>query len=716
MSGECTIVFPGQGAQRTGMGADFCAEFTVARDTFAEASAAVGEDLLRICAERDPRLHRTEYTQPCVLTMEIAAHRVLTTEFGMRPVAFGGHSLGEYAALVAAGVLDLADGVRLVRTRGALMQRAVPEGAGAMAALILPDIADSEVAEFVAETGAEVANDNSTDQLVISGGSDAIAAARAVLAERLPDLRFVPLRVSAPFHSRWMRGIEAEFADHLAECAPRIRAAHAVVVTSNYTGEFHRPDTLTEHLVRQISAPVRWTANMRALLRSGTPRYEVGPSAPLSKFFATLGAPVTRIATVGDLRALAEGSNSESRAAATVPPSTALPSAHESERSAIDAIPALTALSAAHESERSAINVVPTSTASAAHRSEASASAVSNSTALFAAHESERPAIDAVPTSTASAAARRSEASASAAATSTVLSAAPEPEATATDAVPTSTAVPAASGAETATASMALTAASAPARPLATGELTIHRMTAGTPTLRLFCWPFAGGKAAVYTPWRRELPDWVELCVVELPARQRHLAQTPIRRFADLVDAALARVLPLTDLPFAFFGHSLGALTAYEVARRLPEGVAPRALFLGGAVAPHLPRPGRLSELPDHEFAAAVGHYGGIPPEVRASPEVMALFLPALRSDFEIFDDYRFTPAAAPSCPAHLFGGRDDRQVAATQLEAWRDLLPGLRSTELLPGGHFFLTEQRATLLGSLADKLAAVRPDAVSA
>ncbi|MGY2024162.1 thioesterase domain-containing protein [Nocardia gipuzkoensis] len=600
MSGECTIVFPGQGAQRTGMGADFCAEFPLARDTFAEASTAVGEDLLRICAERDPRLHRTEYTQPCVLTMEIAAYRVLAAEFGVRPVAFGGHSLGEYAALVAAGVLDLADGVRLVRTRGALMQRAVPEGAGAMAALILPDIAGSGVSDLVAEAGAEVANDNSTDQLVISGGSDAIAAARVILAERLPDLRFVPLRVSAPFHSRWMRGIETEFAGHLAECAPRIRAERAVAVTSNYTGEFHRPETVTEHLVRQISAPVRWTANMRALLRSGVPRYEVGPSAPLSKFFATLGAPVTRVATVRDLRALHD--DATSIAADTLPVSTA-PS-HRTTITAADTIPAST----------------PPPTA-------------------------------------------------------------PEP-----------------------------------VRPTETGGLTIHRKTAGTPSLRLFCWPFAGGKAAAYTPWRRELPDWVELCVIELPARQRHLAQTPIRRFTDLVDAALARVVPLTDLPFAFFGHSLGALAAYEVARRLPEGIVPRALFLGGAVAPHLPRPGRLSELSDHEFVTAVGHYGGVPPEVRETPEVMALFLPALRSDFEIFDDYRFTPAAAPSCPAHLFGGRDDRQVAATQLEAWRDVLPGLRSTELLPGGHFFLTEQRAALLGSLADKLAAVRPDAVSA
>ncbi|MFG3618865.1 thioesterase domain-containing protein [Nocardia sp. NPDC047654] len=609
MSAECTIVFPGQGAQRTGMGADFCAEYPVARETFAEASAAVGEDLLRICVERDPRLHRTEYTQPCVLTMEIAAYRVLVTEFGFRPVAFGGHSLGEYAALVAAGVFELADGVRLVRARGALMQRAAPEGAGAMAALILPDIAGSGVAELVAEAGAEVANDNSTDQLVISGAREAVAAARVVLAERHPELRFVPLRVSAPFHSRWMRGIEAEFAGHLTDCAPRIRTERSVTVTSNYTGEFHRPETLAEHLARQISAPVRWTANMRALLRSGAPRYEVGPSAPLSKFFATLGAPVTRIATVGDLRAL---------------PGTAA-----SENTAADNLPASTA----SEPESSTTGIT------------------------------------------------------SAAESSAVLQ--PEP---------------------------ALSAAPGPARSTSTDGLTIHRKTAGTPRLRLFCWPFAGGKAATYTPWRRELPDWVELCVVELPARQRHLAQTPIRRFTDLVDAALAQVLPLTDLPFAFFGHSLGALTAYEVARRLPDPIAPRALFLGGAVAPHLPRPGRLSDLPDHEFVAAVGHYGGIPPEVRETPEVMALFLPALRSDFEIFDDYRFTPAAAPSCPAHLFGGRDDRQVAVTQLEAWRDVLPGLRSTELLPGGHFFLVEQRAALLGSLADKLAGVRPHAVSA
>ncbi|MFI2284826.1 thioesterase domain-containing protein [Nocardia beijingensis] len=672
----CTIVFPGQGSQRTGMGADFCAEFPLARDTFAEASEAVGEDLLRICVERDPRLHRTEYTQPCVLTMEIAVYRVLEHEFGWQPVAFGGHSLGEYAALVAAGVVELADGVRLVRTRGALMQRAVPEGAGAMAALILPGIAEAGVADLVAEAGAEVANDNSTDQLVISGHSDAVAAARAVLGERFPELRFVPLRVSAPFHSRWMRGIEAEFAGHLAECVPRMRPERAVAVTSNYTGEFHRPETLAEHLVRQISAPVRWTANMQALLRSGTPRYEVGPSAPLSKFFATLDAPVTRIATVADLRALpAPAAESEAAASAAVaaqsPADAASPAVTGTVWTTSPAVPSGTAV-----------------TGSVSATSSADAQSLAVTATVPATSQADAPIV---------AVAGGFPASSPPVAPHAAWPVAPAPATTVPVPVTSSTAAPAHPGRDP-------------------GGLTIYRKSAGTPRLRLFCYPFAGGKAAAYTPWRAQLPDWVELCALELPARQRHLAQTPIRRFSDLVETALAQVLPLTDLPFAFFGHSLGALAAYEVARRLPEASAPRALFLCGAVAPHLPRPGRLSELPDHEFVAAVGHYGGIPPEVRETPEVMALFLPALRSDFEIFDDYRFTPAAAPSCPAYLFGGRDDRQVAATQLEAWRDLLPGLRSTELLPGGHFFLVEQRAALLGSLADKLAAVRPDAVPA
>ncbi|WP_328402096.1 thioesterase domain-containing protein [Nocardia sp. NBC_00403] len=615
MNAECTLVFPGQGAQRVGMGADFCAEFPVARAVFDEAAEAVGEDLLRICVERDQRLHRTEYTQPCVLTMEIAAHRVLTAECGVRSVAFGGHSLGEYSALVAADVLEFADGVRLVRARGALMQRAVAQGRGAMAALILPDIAAHGVAELVAGVGAEVANDNSPEQLVISGATEAVAAARVLLAERLPELRFVPLRVSAPFHSRLMRSIESEFAGYVADCAPRLRADRATTVTSNFTGEFHRPETLADHLVRQISAPVRWQDNMRALGRTGTAIVEIGPSAPLSKFFAAVGVEVSRLVTVGDLAMFHSG-----------PP-------------------------------QAAVRTEPT--------------------------PARMPSARPVP---------------------------PAASMPATQAPP-----PTPSGRPTPSPEQPVVSITFGAGDTA-DRLVLQRRQTTPARLRLFCWPFAGGKAAAYTPWRTRLPDWVELCAVELPARHHHLGQTPMRGFGELVDAAVAQVVSLTELPFAFFGHSLGALTAFEVARRLPAGVTPEVLFLAASVAPHLPRPGRLSSLSDDQFLSAVGHYGGIPPEVLDTPEVMALFLPALRSDFEIFDDYRFVPHPPPTCPVHLYGGRDDRQVAATQLEAWRDVLPGVRSIELLPGGHFFLLDQRDALVHSIADKLRTVYPNAVPA
>lgn len=646
------VVFPGQGAQRTGMGVDFYAEFPATRAVFAEASDAVGEDLYAICAERDPRLHRTEYTQPCVLTMQIAAYRVAVAETGLRPAAFGGHSLGEYTALVAAGVLDLADAVRLVRTRGRLMQRAVPEGEGAMAALILPGIAATDAAELVTAAGAEIANDNSPDQVVISGTAESVTAARGLLAERLPALRFVPLRVSAPFHSRLMSAIEPEFAAHLADCVPRLRPDRATVVTSNYTGQFHRPETLVDHLVRQISAPVRWTDNMRVLTATGGEICEIGPSSPLSKFFGAIGTPVTAISKVTDLSTLPRGVAGgglgvqgmaapvgepwQLGAAAKFPPGPGSPVADR--------------------------GVVPQPMSVAGSLDARSALP------------------DAAPGGPASRSATRGPCASSA----TV------------ESFPTSEAFePAANG-----------------RAIPGGQegnrdgLRLHRKPLGTPEVRLVCWPFAGGRAAAYAPWRDLLPDWAELIIVELPARRRTGDGAPIRRFADLVAAGLSATGDLFDLPCAFFGHSLGALTAYEVARRTP----PHALFLSGSAAPHLPRPGRLSTLADDEFLSAIAHYDGIPAEVRDSPEVMSLFLPALRTDFEIYDDYRFMPLPPPHCPAHLFGGTDDPTVTRTQLDAWRDVLPGARSSRLLPGGHFYLTEQRARLAAAVTDALTALR------
>jgi len=301
------VVFPGQGAQRRGMGADFHDSFAVAARVFEEASEAAGEDLRRICFTEDERLHQTEFTQPCLLTAQIAAFLVAVEEFGFAPRVFGGHSLGEYTALVAAGVLPLADAVRLVRARGALMQQAVPAGQGAMAALMLDDIEDSPALRLSIAAGAEIANYNSPTQVAISGTTESLARAKAALAASLPDLTFIPLHVSAPFHCSLMEPAVAEFGSRLRACATRMTAARACEVTSNYTGDFHHPEALTANLVAQMSSPVRWLENMSAIRARAGRIYEIGPRAALFKFFRLIDQPVVPITKVAELRDAGRG-------------------------------------------------------------------------------------------------------------------------------------------------------------------------------------------------------------------------------------------------------------------------------------------------------------------------------------------------------------------------------------------------------------------------
>ena len=293
------VVFPGQGAQRRGMAADYHARFAIARLAFEEASDAAGADLARICFDDDPRLRRTEFTQPCLLTAEIAAYRV-AAELGLAARIFGGHSVGEYTALVAAGAIPLADAVRLVRRRGALMQSAAPDEDGGMAALIHENIEKSGALAIVTALGAEIANRNSPNQVAISGTVACLDEVRHTLAEALPELDYVALKVSAPFHSRFMRTAEQEFEPYLRECAQRFQPARAAAVTSNLTGGFHDPAALTDNLLRQISSPVLWQDNMQALADRAGRIFEIGPRGSLSKFFRAAEYPVTAITTLDE--------------------------------------------------------------------------------------------------------------------------------------------------------------------------------------------------------------------------------------------------------------------------------------------------------------------------------------------------------------------------------------------------------------------------------
>jgi len=296
------VVFPGQGTQHAGMGKDFHENFAEARRVFEEASDASHLDLAALCFDDDPRLDLTEFAQPAILTVEVAIARSAAAHFGFAPQFFGGHSLGEYSALVAADVLPLSEAVALVRERGRLMQAAVAPGHGAMTAVIKPNLDLLALAEVIGDLGVDVANHNSPDQVVLSGAAHDVerAGLRLKETEALRTARLIPLKVSAPFHSRLMKPIEDEFRGRLTDSSSRWRIEDAATVASNFTGTLHAAagERVVDALVRQISATVRWLDNMRVLLDVAKTVVEMGPGRPLRGFFAALGVKIAAVTNI----------------------------------------------------------------------------------------------------------------------------------------------------------------------------------------------------------------------------------------------------------------------------------------------------------------------------------------------------------------------------------------------------------------------------------
>ena len=278
------FVFPGQGAQKVGMGKSLVEQFPVCRETFAQADAALGESLSTLCFEGpEDRLMLTENTQPAILAMSVAVHR-LVDQHGVRASFAAGHSLGEYSAHVAAGTLSFADALRTVRRRGRYMQEAVPVGEGAMAAILGLD-ADGVAracADAAAESGQVVspANLNAPGQVVIAGTATAVALA-SDKAKALGAKRAIPLAVSAPFHCALMKPAEERLAPELRALPAK---TPAIPVVANVDAEPKRDAaSAIEALVQQVSAPVRWEDVVRRLVSEGvTTCVELGPGTVLA--------------------------------------------------------------------------------------------------------------------------------------------------------------------------------------------------------------------------------------------------------------------------------------------------------------------------------------------------------------------------------------------------------------------------------------------------
>ncbi|HEX8708690.1 MAG TPA: alpha/beta fold hydrolase [Pyrinomonadaceae bacterium] len=232
--------------------------------------------------------------------------------------------------------------------------------------------------------------------------------------------------------------------------------------------------------------------------------------------------------------------------------------------------------------------------------------------------------------------------------------------------------------------------------------------------IRLFCFPFAGGGALTFRLWHDRLPSTVEVCAVQLPGHGNRLSEPPFDRLEPLVEALVPALIPYLDRPFVFFGHSMGALIAFELSRRLRSEfvIGPKQLLVSGRAAPQIPEAERRTyDLPEPEFIEELRRLNGTPAEVLEHPELLNLMIPILRADFAICQNYVCSPQAPFSFPLTAFGGLEDEDVSRQDLEAWREQTNAEFKVQMFPGDHFFLQTVQPLLLEVISRELERLAP-----
>lgn len=229
--------------------------------------------------------------------------------------------------------------------------------------------------------------------------------------------------------------------------------------------------------------------------------------------------------------------------------------------------------------------------------------------------------------------------------------------------------------------------------------------------LRLFCFPYAGGSSLIFRTWASSLPKKIEVCPVELPGRGTQMKSPPFTKMEPLVSAIASIILPYLDKPFAFFGHSMGGLLSFELARRLRKeyGKQPSHLFVSASRAPQIPSPKPpIHALPETEFKQELHRLNGTPASVLENTELMQLLTPLLRADFAVLETYVYAQEPPLECPIAAFGGLEDQEVNTQELEGWRSQTQNSFQLEMFSGDHFFIHSAQSLLLENLAKYLKA--------
>jgi medium-chain acyl-[acyl-carrier-protein] hydrolase len=239
-----------------------------------------------------------------------------------------------------------------------------------------------------------------------------------------------------------------------------------------------------------------------------------------------------------------------------------------------------------------------------------------------------------------------------------------------------------------------------------------RRVGRAPPQFRLFCFPYAGGGASVFRDWAGELPLRVEVCAIQLPGREWRYPEPSLRRVDEVIASLLPVLKPYLDIPFAIFGHSMGAVLAYEMTRAIlrAAGREPRVLFVSAHRAPYLPlRRRHWHGLPRDELIAEVKALNGTRAEVFEHEDLVELVLPMLRSDLELVETYQAGPPSVLSCPVIAIGGSRDPETLPEELAGWRSVTAGPFKSIVLQGDHFFINSARESLLRALHEELAAL-------